>query len=143
MIAGKRIAIVGAGIGGLATALRLSHAGADVQVFDLNGAPGGKIRTLPSHAGPVDAGPTVLTMLPVFEDLFQAVGEDIHDHVTLTKLHTIARHFWDDGTVLDLTDDRGENSAAIRAAFGSKEACLLYTSPSPRDKRQSRMPSSA
>lgn len=122
MIAGKRIAIVGAGIGGLATALRLSQGGADVSVYDLHDAPGGKIRTLPSAAGPVDAGPTVLTMLPVFEALFRDVGADIHNHVTLTQLHTLARHFWDDGTVLDLTADRDENIANIRDTFGAQDA---------------------
>ena len=40
------------------------------------------MRTLPSDAGPVDAGPTVLTMRPVFEELFESVGETISSHLT-------------------------------------------------------------
>jgi len=58
----EKIVIIGAGIAGLATALRLGHAGYDVTVVDMHAAPGGKMRAIPSVAGPVDAGPTVLTM---------------------------------------------------------------------------------
>jgi len=119
---GPRTVIVGAGIGGLAAALRLANEGCDVTVLDMHAAPGGKMRTMPSEAGPVDAGPTVLTMLPVFEALFRDAGEDLADHVTLAPLHTLARHYWDDGTVLDLVTDEGQNIANIRAAFGERAA---------------------
>ena len=122
LIADQRIAIIGAGIGGLAAALRLSHAGAQVDVFDLHPDPGGKIRTIPSSAGPVDAGPTVLTLIDVFEALYADVGEDLHSELKLTPLHTLARHFWEDGTVLDLTVDPNENRAAIAQTFGPEEA---------------------
>src|SRR6056297_2413540 len=98
----KQVIVVGAGIGGLSAALRLVHAGHGVTVLDRAAAPGGRMRTLPSPAGPVDTGPTVLTMRPVFEALFADVGEALEDHVTLDPLPVLARHFWDDGTILDL-----------------------------------------
>jgi 1-hydroxycarotenoid 3,4-desaturase len=88
----------------------------------MHAAPGGKMRTVPSDAGPVDAGPTVLTMLPVFETLFRDAGEDLHDHVTLAPLTTLARHYWDDGTSLDLVTDEAQNVANIRTAFGDTAA---------------------
>ena len=56
------IVVIGAGIGGLTATLRLAHGGARVTVLDSHDAPGGKMRTRPSVAGPVDAGPTVLTL---------------------------------------------------------------------------------
>ncbi len=118
----NKVVIIGAGIGGLAAALRLSHAGCDVTVLEAHSTPGGKIRTIPSAAGPVDAGPTVLTLRAVFEDLFEDVGLSLDDHVTLTQLHTLARHYWDDGTTLDLTIDPEINFANVRAAFGEKSA---------------------
>ena len=114
--------VVGAGIGGLAAALRLAHRGCDVTVIDMHGAAGGKMRTVPSVAGPVDAGPTVLTMRPVFDALFADAGETLDDHVTLTPLTTLARHYWDDGTCLDLVADEGQSIANIRAAFGARAA---------------------
>jgi hypothetical protein len=52
-------------------------------VVEAQAAPGGKMRCLPSPAGPVDAGPTVLTLRGVFDDLFASVGERLSDHVTL------------------------------------------------------------
>ena len=91
----KKVIIIGAGIAGLAAAMKLSTSGINVEVYEQHEKPGGKIRYFDSKVGPIDAGPTVLTMYNVFADLFHSCG------------------------------------------------CLLYTSPSPRDKRQSRMPSSA
>ncbi len=115
-----KICIVGAGIAGLAAALRLSHQGCDVTVLDIHAAPGGKMRTVPSAAGPVDAGPTVLTMRPVFDELFADVGEVLSDHLTLEPLQTLARHYWDDGTKLDLMADAEQSEVNVAAAFGAK-----------------------
>jgi 1-hydroxycarotenoid 3,4-desaturase len=117
--ANDRILIIGAGIGGLAAAVRLAASGRRVEVLERHDWAGGKMRTLPSSAGPVDAGPTVLTLRGVFDDLFAAAGTRLADHVTLQPLPLLARHFWTDGTRLDLSGDAGANRAAISAAFGS------------------------
>ena len=116
------VAIIGAGIGGLAAAMRLAHSGAQVTVFERHAAPGGKMRTVPSVVGPVDAGPTVLTLKSVFDTLFSDVGLRLGDHVTMTQQHTIARHFWPDGTTLDLMQDHATSAQNIHAAFGAKSA---------------------
>ena len=116
------VAIIGAGIGGLAAALRLAHGGARVTVLERHSAPGGKMRTLPTEAGPVDAGPTVLTLKHVFDALFADVGLRLEDHVTLHPEATLARHFWADGTVLDLMRDADESRANVAAVFGGQAA---------------------
>lgn len=116
------VAIIGAGIAGLAAALRLAHAGAQVTVFETAATPGGKMRRVPSIAGPIDAGPTVLTMRPVFEALFTETGSALDNHVTLEREHLLARHFWRDGTTLDLTRDAAENVTNIEQAFGRSAA---------------------
>jgi 1-hydroxycarotenoid 3,4-desaturase len=116
------VAIIGAGIGGLAAALRLSHGGCRVTVLERHAGPGGKMRTLPTDAGPVDAGPTVLTMKPVFEALFTDVGLHLDEHVTLQTEETLARHFWRDGTVLDLMSDPYQSVENIARAFDSNAA---------------------
>ncbi|MBI1417125.1 MAG: phytoene desaturase [Limimaricola sp.] len=117
-----RIVVIGAGIGGLAAALRLSHAGCAVTVLEAQAAPGGKMRTVQSAAGPVDAGPTVLTLRPVFEALFADVGIRLEDHLTLLPLSVLARHFWDDGAQLDLCADAEQSAANVAAAFGNRAA---------------------
>lgn len=116
------IAIIGAGIGGLSAALRLSHAGARVSVFERHATSGGKMRTVPSVAGPVDAGPTVLTMKPVFDQLFADVGARLEDHVTLLAEPLLARHFWADGTTLDLMADHDASIDHVGHSFGAKPA---------------------
>ncbi|MCR8825226.1 1-hydroxycarotenoid 3,4-desaturase CrtD [Pseudosulfitobacter koreensis] len=120
--AAPHVAIVGAGIGGLAAALRLAHRGVRVTVLERHGTPGGKMRTLPTVAGPVDAGPTVLTMKPVFEALFADVGTRLDDHVTLDAQTILARHFWPDGTRLDLMHDPDASLRNVADVFGPRSA---------------------
>lgn len=114
--------VVGAGIGGLAAAARLAAAGRDVLVLERHDAPGGKMRTVPTAAGPADTGPTVLTMRAVFDDLFAALGDRLEDHVTLHRQHLLARHFWPDGSTLDLFDGEAASAAAIDAFAGPRAA---------------------
>jgi 1-hydroxycarotenoid 3,4-desaturase len=116
-----KVVVIGAGMGGLAAAIRLAAAGCDVTVVEQADAPGGKMRTMPSDAGPVDAGPTVLTMLDVFDDLFAAAGTTVAAHLDLIPQPVIARHWWPNGAKLDLHPDRNESAAAVRA-FGGPEA---------------------
>ncbi|MGR3514620.1 MAG: 1-hydroxycarotenoid 3,4-desaturase CrtD [Paracoccaceae bacterium] len=128
--------VVGAGIGGLSAALRLQSKGHRVTLFDTHDWPGGKMRTVPSEQGPIDAGPTVLTMRHVFDDLFAASGARLDDHVTLIEEPLLARHFWPDGTSLDLTLDHTQNASAIKRLAGpavaneylrfSQEAAALF-----------------
>ena len=115
-----RAVVIGAGVGGLATAIRLAVAGMAVTVLDRLNHTGGKIRTLPSAAGPVDAGPTVLTMRHIFDDLFQTAGARLDDHVTLIPQSILARHAWPDGSELDLYANPEESAAAVRAFSGSR-----------------------
>ncbi|MEM6738492.1 MAG: 1-hydroxycarotenoid 3,4-desaturase CrtD [Pseudomonadota bacterium] len=115
-----RVIVIGAGMGGLAVAIRLAASGHNVRVLETQPAAGGKMRTLPSAAGLVDAGPTVLTMRHVFDDLFAAAGTRLDDHVTLERQHLLARHFWPDGSTLDLWDDPDRSAEAVRAWGGAR-----------------------
>ena len=118
----KKIAVVGAGIGGLVSALKLAQEGFEVKVFERSEYPGGKIRTLEANSGPINIGPTVLTMLPIFQNLFREVGEDIFDHLELKEQNILARHWWSDGTEFDLFTDKNNTFDEIRNVFGSNAA---------------------
>jgi 1-hydroxycarotenoid 3,4-desaturase len=118
----SRAIVIGAGVAGLATALRLRADGLSVTLLDRHGHAGGKMRTTPSDAGPVDAGPTVLTMRHVFDDLFASVGERLDDHVSLIPQDILARHVWSDGSTLDLHADLEASAAAIAGFAGPASA---------------------
>jgi 1-hydroxycarotenoid 3,4-desaturase len=117
-----RIVVIGAGMGGLAAAIRLAATGQAVTLVEAHGTPGGKMRAIASPAGPIDAGPTVLTMRGVFDDLFALAGERLDDHLTLIPQAILARHWWPDGGPLDLTGDPEVDARAIEAFAGPKEA---------------------
>lgn len=117
---GRRVVVIGAGVGGLCAAVRLAHAGCAVTVVEAAQGPGGKMRTVASAAGPVDAGPTVLTLRGVFDEVFAAAGTTVEEHLTLVPQPLLARNWWPDGATLDLHADPEANAAAIRAAFGPR-----------------------
>ncbi len=120
-----RIVVVGAGIAGLSAALVLAASGRPVTVCEAAAQVGGKARRLPSPAGPVDAGPTVFTMRPVFEALFAIAGARLEDHVRLIPAEVLARHAWDDGSRLDLYADAARSEAAVAEFAGPKAAAEL------------------
>jgi 1-hydroxycarotenoid 3,4-desaturase len=115
---GQTVVVIGAGMGGLAAAIRLAAAGSAVILIEALDTPGGKMRSVPSPAGPIDAGPTVLTMRRVFDDLFALAGERLEDHLTLLQQQILARHWWPEGGPLDLTGDPDADAAAISAFAG-------------------------
>lgn len=118
--AGHKVIVIGAGMGGLSAAIRLALGGLSVTVIETQAGPGGKMRSLPSIAGPVDAGPTVLTLRSVFDALFEAAGERLDDHLHLIPQPVLARHWWLDGATLDLFTDPEASAAAIATLAGPK-----------------------
>lgn len=116
------VVVIGAGIGGLAAALPLIHAGRDVTIVERHAAPGGKMR----QVNGVDAGPTVLTMRDVFDNLFAEAGEVLEHHVNLIPQDILARHWWPDGSTLDLFADAARSEKAVEAFAGKAEAKAFH-----------------
>jgi 1-hydroxycarotenoid 3,4-desaturase len=117
-----RAVVIGAGIGGLSAALSLAARGLDVTVAEAAETPGGKMRQIHLGGFAIDAGPTVMTLRGVFDELFAAGGESLDDHVTLTPAACLARHAWDGRGHFDLLADREASADAIGRFFGAKDA---------------------
>src|SRR5271167_84076 len=92
----KKILVVGAGLGGLAAAIRLARAGHGVEVWEKNAEPGGKLKELRVDNFRWGTGPSLLTMPYVLRELFAAAGERMEDHLELVRLEAACRYFWTD-----------------------------------------------
>ena len=123
----KHVVVIGAGIGGLVSALLLSHRGLRVTLVEAAATPGGKMRRVMVGDQPVDSGPTVFTMRWVFEQIFASVGASLSNHVQLSPLHILARHAWRDCEKrLDLHADITRSTDAI-AQFSSPAEAKRFT----------------
>ncbi len=120
--ADHRVVVVGAGIAGLVSALQLAAQGLDVTVVEAAPGPGGKVRQLWVGDAPIDSGPTVFTMRWVFDQIFESVGTTLEAELKITPLAVLAKHFWEDGSALDLFADPARSVEAVRTFAGNAEA---------------------
>lgn len=84
--------VIGGGLGGIATALRLRSQGWSVTVCEANASPGGKMNRWQSGPYTFDTGPSLITMPHVFEDLFRAAGERMEEHCTFRRVDPVAEY---------------------------------------------------
>jgi phytoene desaturase len=94
----KKAVIIGGGLGGLATALRLAAGGWAVTVCEQGQSFGGKMNTWCERGFRFDTGPSLITMPWVFEDLFKAAGREMRDFFDLVPMRPIAEYIYADGT---------------------------------------------
>jgi phytoene desaturase len=117
----KKINIVGAGIGGLVSAIYLAKNGNEVTIFEKNHRAGGKIDEYKKDGFRFDLGPQTLTMPEILIEFFNDTGENIEDHLELIHLEKSCRYFWSDGTVFNSYSDKKKLFNEIDEVFGKKE----------------------
>lgn len=117
-----RVVVIGAGIGGLTSAALLAARGADVTVLEKESWVGGKARRVMVDGAEIDGGPTVFTMRDVFDQVFDACGARLDDHVTIARADVIARHAWGPDERLDLFADPLRSEDAIGNFAGADAA---------------------
>ncbi len=118
----KKAIVVGAGIGGLVTAVQLAARGIEVSVLERAAAPGGKMREVLIGDRRIDAGPTVFTMRWIFEEIFAEAGASLTDYLTLKPFEILARHAWSEQERFDLYADEERTIEAIGDFSGAAEA---------------------
>ena len=119
---GRKVVVIGAGIGGLASAARLAARGYDVTVCEKEAQVGGKARRVTVDGRPIDAGPTVFTMRDVFDGLFRECGARLDDHLSARRAEVVARHAWSETERLDLFADPRRSEDAIGDFAGADAA---------------------
>ena len=110
----RRAVIIGAGLGGLATAIRLAALGWRVRILEQNERAGGKVNLHTAAGYTFDTGASLLTMRHVVDDLFAAAGRRTEDYLTLEPLDPICRYAWADGATFDASSDLDATRAEIR-----------------------------
>ena len=107
---------------GLSAAIKLASQGFSVIVVEKEQSVGGKARKVTVDGIAVDGGPTVLTMKWAFDQLLSPIGESLEGRIRLREADVLARHYWKDGSSLDLFADVEKSADAIRDFSNSRNA---------------------
>jgi phytoene desaturase len=110
--------IIGAGVAGLATAIRLSVQGFDVCVFEKNENPGGKLYVFEKDGYRFDTGPSLFVQPQNIQELFTLAGGNIHDHLQYKPVEIACKYFYEDGTVINAHTNAKKFAAEIEQKTG-------------------------
>ena len=105
--------VIGAGFGGIALAIRLQSMGFQTTLLDNRDKPGGRAYVYDIEGFKFDGGPTVITDPDCLRELWELSGRRMEDYVTLLPVTPFYRLQWEDGDVLDYTNDQDELEAEI------------------------------
>ncbi|GAB3927297.1 phytoene desaturase family protein [Larkinella terrae] len=121
----KTAAVIGAGIAGIAAAIRLAVKGYQVNVFEANAYPGGKLSGFSQDGFRFDAGPSLFTMPQLVDELFQLAGRNPKNEFNYIRLAETCRYFWDDHTRLTAWADRDAFAKEVATRLGEPAGHLL------------------
>lgn len=110
---GKAV-VVGAGLGGLAAAVRLRARGYEVTIVEATSQPGGRASVFTQDGFSFDAGPTVVTAPYLIDELFALVGRDPRDYYELMPVDPFYRVMFPDGTHFDYVGEEERILAQIK-----------------------------
>ncbi|MBT8280133.1 MAG: phytoene desaturase [Muriicola sp.] len=98
--------VIGSGIAGLASALRIRKMGYEVDVYEKNSYPGGKLHAISQDGFRFDLGPSLFTMPHFVEELFHLYGIDPKRYFQYSKKDTVCNYFWSDGSRFSVQSDQ-------------------------------------
>lgn len=120
------MAVVGAGLGGMAAAALLAKYGYEVDLYERQPYAGGKAASLRLGAYRFDTGPSLFTMPWAFKDFFAALGEPMEKRLRLIPLEPICNYFYTDGARLSSYADEHRFGAELERAGGSAGELSRY-----------------
>ena len=102
----RKAIVIGAGLGGIALAIRLQSAGFATTLLEARDKPGGRAYVYEDQGFVFDAGPTVITDPASLEELFALSGRRMADYVEMLPVAPFYRLCWEDGYSFDYADDQ-------------------------------------
>ncbi len=136
----KKVIVVGSGIAGIASSIRLAQRGYQVDVFEANSYPGGKLSEIKTKGYRFDAGPSLFTLPDQVEELFRLAGKNPGDHFEYLKLPVACHYFWEDGRQLKAYSDLDLFAEEVETKLGApgdsirkalQDSAFIYDSLSP------------
>jgi phytoene desaturase len=136
----KKAIIIGAGIAGIATAIRLAVKGYAVEVYEANTYPGGKLTEIEQDGFRFDAGPSLLTLPQYIDELFELAGKQPTQYFNYQQLPIICKYFYEDGSKITAYADKdkfvqemvsvlGESAVAIKKQMANSSRIYKITNP--------------
>jgi diapolycopene oxygenase len=110
----KHAVVIGAGLGGMTTAIQLARAGFQVDLLEKNGNIGGKLNLHQEAGFSFDLGPSIFTLPQIFRPVFEGDGKRLEDYITLQRVDPQWRNFFEDGRVIDLWEDPAKMREELR-----------------------------
>lgn len=110
----KSVAVIGAGIGGMTTALLLSLNGYKVTIFEKMPQSGGKMRQFRFAECTFDAGPSLITMPFILQDLFTSLHRSLETYIDLIPIEPLCRYHWSDNSVFDAYASEEQQKNALK-----------------------------
>lgn len=123
--------IIGSGVAGLASAIRLAVLGFDVSVFEKNDYPGGKISLIEKDGYRFDAGPSLFTEPQNIEELFSFASENIKEYFSYKPVDIACKYFFDDGKIINAYCDKEKFATELETKTGEpRQHVFKYLSQS-------------
>jgi diapolycopene oxygenase len=104
----KKAIVIGSGIAGIASSIRLAIKGYQVSVFEANSYLGGKLTSIKLGEYRFDAGPSLFTMPQYVEELFFLANKNPKDYFEYVRNETSCHYFFEDGTFLPFKSNKNE-----------------------------------
>ncbi|MFD0932782.1 1-hydroxycarotenoid 3,4-desaturase CrtD [Psychroflexus salinarum] len=119
-----KVAVVGSGIAGIASALRLKAKGYDVEVFEQNSYTGGKLHSFQRGDYRFDYGPSLFTMPQLVDELFGLFDIDSKSYFKYKRKDIICNYFWEDGQQFQVDADKNAFIKNASETFNESESNL-------------------
>lgn len=116
--------VIGSGVAGMACAVRLSIQGFEVDVYEKNNYPGGKLSLIKKDGFQFDAGPSLYTQPQHLEKLFADAGENAVSFFQCTSVPITCRYVYDNGKVINAFANKDKFDGELNEKLGERKGSL-------------------